>query len=464
MTCLSPVGGLARRLGLAALMVLLLGGAVRGNAAEINLLQPADTSSPRGLLQDFIATVDAVYTRLTAMMQHYAVSDRLYLTAEERGMLPAVADDAARISRVLDLSQVPPVLKSTVGTEHIIQLKEVLDRIEVPPFIEIPDRPAMERAGLKKWRLPNTEIEIVLVDSGPRAGTYVVSADTVARLPEFYERVKHLPYKPGPAQALINTYRALGATNTSTVFEAYTSSPGPLGVLLPMRWMLQLPDWARLGISGVRVWQWLGLTVVMAFGAALLLAVRRLRRRLAAGRAEGGPGLERAADAAGDLRGARRVAAARMHTAADQRRPGDRRCLYRYQRPVPDGSLDRTRRCQHSCREDRRIRTSAQPQSRQPADPARHALFRSCVRDRVANPGRGRAGLSCLFGIGRARRRRSCRGLGSARQPRQLARLSADHDREAVPRRPYDQRRRQRGHGRGCRVSQHLDPDARTIR
>src|SRR5206468_76331 len=118
-------------------------------------------------------------------------------------------------------------------------------------------------------------------DGGPQAGEYLVSADAVARLPEFYERVKHLPYKPGPSQTLIDVYRVLGATQTSTVFEAYSSSPGPLSWLLPTRWMLKLPGWARFRIAGVAIWQWLGLALIVLLGAVLLLATGRLKRRLA---------------------------------------------------------------------------------------------------------------------------------------------------------------------------------------
>lgn len=60
----------------------------------------------------------------------------------------------------------------------------------------------MLRASSKKWRRPNTEIDIVLVEDGSRAGDYLVSTQTVERLPGFYERVKALPYKPGPAAQL----------------------------------------------------------------------------------------------------------------------------------------------------------------------------------------------------------------------------------------------------------------------
>ena len=62
--------------------------------------------------------------------------------------------------------------KHTVPIERAIQLKEMLDRIEIPAFDDIPDREAMERNSAKKWRLPDTEIDFVLIEDGPRAGSY----------------------------------------------------------------------------------------------------------------------------------------------------------------------------------------------------------------------------------------------------------------------------------------------------
>ena len=86
--------------------------------------------------------------------------------------------------------------------------KEVLDRIALPSFADIPDREAMARAGLKRWRLPDTEIDLVLIENGPHAGEYLVSAETVDRLPEFYHRVKSLPYRGNASKELSEVYRA----------------------------------------------------------------------------------------------------------------------------------------------------------------------------------------------------------------------------------------------------------------
>jgi MscS family membrane protein len=249
-------------------------------------LRPLDTSSPRALLQDFSASVDAAYSRMTATVRHYVASDHLYFDAEERAALAQIDMDIERVMRGLDLSQIPSVLRGTVGAERSIQLKEVLDRIDLPAETDIPDRVAMERTGEKKWRLPNTEIDIVLVPGGPRAGEFIVSAETVARLPVFYERVKSIPYRPGPAKELNDIYRAVGGSKTATVYEAASSSPAMLGMIVPIRWMLQLPAWAKLRIFGAALWQWIGLAATGLFAAAAILLAYRLRRRLAARRAE----------------------------------------------------------------------------------------------------------------------------------------------------------------------------------
>ena len=65
----------------------------------------------------------------------------------------------------LDISGVLPVLRQTVSVERAIQIKEILDRIELPSFDDIPDREAMVRSS-RNGGVPNTEIDIVLVENG----------------------------------------------------------------------------------------------------------------------------------------------------------------------------------------------------------------------------------------------------------------------------------------------------------
>ncbi len=213
---MQPIGHRANYLVESAILIgLLFGFSYAAKAVDLNPLRPADTSSPRATLQGFVETMDDIYLRMNDIMRGYAASDRLYLSPEERRKQIDTLLNAPKAIQDLDVSDILPVLKNSVSAERVLQLKEILDRIALPAFEDIPDREAMARTSSKRWRLPGTEIDIVLVEQGPRAGEYLVSAETVDRLPEFYDRVKKLPYKPGPANQLAAAYRALSADRAS---------------------------------------------------------------------------------------------------------------------------------------------------------------------------------------------------------------------------------------------------------
>jgi MscS family membrane protein len=261
------------------------------NAAEVNPLRPVDTASPRETLQDFVVTVDGIYLGLKNILQEYAASQRLYLTSDERRRQVETLSAAAKAIKVLDLSDIPPVVQQTVAAERAIQLKEILDRIELPAFDSIPDGNAAASLPGKRWRLPETEIDIALIENGPRSGEYLVSAGTVDRLPEFYERIKKLPYKPGPAAELSDVYRKLSFGSTATIYDAYLSSPVGLERIVPIRWMLRLPAWAKSSIAGIALWQLFGLVVGLGVCLGFVYWIYRLNRHLAGRRPEeSGPG------------------------------------------------------------------------------------------------------------------------------------------------------------------------------
>ena len=251
---------LRRIIGVALIVALSCG----TNAAEVNPLQPVDMSSPRATLQGFVTAMDEIYGGMKGVLQEYAASQRLYLTSEEQRKLVEVLSTAPKAIKALDLSGIPPVLRDTVAPERAIQLKEILDRIALPSLETVPDRDAMARTSSKRWRLPGTEIEIALIENGPRSGEYLVSADTVDRLPEFYERVAKLPYKPGAAAELNQVYRRLSAAGATTIYDASLNSPIGLQRIIPPRWMLGSPAWIKARIAGVASWQWLGLVIGLA--------------------------------------------------------------------------------------------------------------------------------------------------------------------------------------------------------
>ena len=266
----------------AALLLLAFNLPSAANPTDVNPLRPVDTRARAPLCKASSRPWTTPIAACRTVLQEYGASGRLYLSPDERQKQIAVLQsDAVKAIKALDLSGIPPILRDAVAPERALQLKEILDRIEVPATDAIPDADAMARSSAKRWRLPGTEIDIALVETGSRAGEYLVTAATVDHLPEFYDRVKKLPYKPGPAAELSKTYRALSGGDTATIYEGYSNSPIGLESIVPTRWMLQLPAWAKAEIDGIAVWQWLGFVVGLAICAGVIYAANRLGRRQA---------------------------------------------------------------------------------------------------------------------------------------------------------------------------------------
>jgi MscS family membrane protein len=153
----------------------------------------------------------------------------------------------------LDLSQIPAARKKNVGYEATLLLKEILDRIELPPFELIPDTEAVARELEEKkyprfirWHIPNTNIEIARVEDGPRKGEFLFTPQTIKHLREYYEKVKNLLYK-------------LNVFVTDGFLEFYDSTPGRL---LPPKWSRLVPAWATKLYHKNTIWQWGALIVL----------------------------------------------------------------------------------------------------------------------------------------------------------------------------------------------------------
>ncbi|MCX7066831.1 MAG: mechanosensitive ion channel family protein [Methylococcales bacterium] len=222
-----------------------------------NPLKPIDTSSPRATLQGFIEFTNKAYSEGLGFLNTYINSSALYLTAEELAALKEVQHFQKSAERALDLSELPPATVGESSRRLMIQLKEVLDRIDLPPMESIPDAQMMAKSEFKYWVIPNTEIRIQRVEKGVRTGEYLFTSDTVNRLPAFYAKVKNLPYK---ASASVGWY------------DFTTYSPTGLALVLnnivPPRWLLTAPDKqpARAKFLDQPAWRWLGIVIILGTG------------------------------------------------------------------------------------------------------------------------------------------------------------------------------------------------------
>ena len=193
-------------------------------------LRPPEVDSPRATLRSFIASANEGIKR----MRHEASPEAIKRTMR-------------RAALTLDLGQIPLATRESIGTEKVLLLKEILDRIEIPAFEKIPDAASVTENGLTEWAIPNTEITIIRIQEGERAGAFLFSGRTVALLEQFYELAESLPYKPG---ATIGAY------------EGFLYGPGSL---LPRSWVDGLPVWSHTVVAGQTLWQWIGLALLLAF-------------------------------------------------------------------------------------------------------------------------------------------------------------------------------------------------------
>ncbi len=228
------------------LMLPLLGTAEAAaestEAFDPDPLRPADTSSPRDTLRTFNASITKSVQAFWAARPEEEIA-RASLHAEE----------------TFDFSQLPARGRGVKKVETILYLKEILDRIQLPPEEEIPgdEEVADTEKPVTRWTIPNTRITIAKVEEGPNAGEFLFTAKTVDGLEQFYDRAKHLPYKVG---ALVGLY------------EGYSHRPGRM---VPRSWAAALPGWSRTVVFGEALWQWLGFAIVLV---AAFLVIRLLLR------------------------------------------------------------------------------------------------------------------------------------------------------------------------------------------
>ncbi len=235
-------------------MLLALWLPVDGLADDRHPLEPLDLSSPRATLNNFLTTSDALYSLLRDNYWH----------APSRAASYRLSDSIASLERALDLSEFPPAARFQLGRDGIIYLYEVLSRIELPAEVDIPDAAAFTDAKSVSWTIPRTEITLVRVADGPRAGQFLFSSSTVVRAGEFYEKVRALPYRrnvPLKNYAEMRPYLSTG------------------GWMISSRTIEGFPDWLKRSVYQQAVWKYLALALLIALTIMAVVVIHRLTRR-----------------------------------------------------------------------------------------------------------------------------------------------------------------------------------------
>jgi MscS family membrane protein len=204
-------------------------------------LEPPDTRSPRGTIATLTRSIDEAW--------------ELFVKKD-----PAFREPFRAAARCLDVSGFPAEVAPEMGAEHALLLKEILDRIELPPAAEIPGEVEARERDLRSWTIPHTEVTLAKAAEGDRQGEFLFSAATVKRAPEFFARVRHLPYQPGKQGGHYDDIRS--------------------GVLSPVMGTLapRLPAWARREIGNQFVWQWAATLLALALSIATAFLALRLGR------------------------------------------------------------------------------------------------------------------------------------------------------------------------------------------
>ncbi len=220
-------------------------------------LPSADTSSPRTTLKSFIDSCNEFY-QLTSTDRHF---DRR--SPHHRPLVRRILD-------CLDTSELPDYARDDVASEAAVCLKEILDRVALPPFEEIPDIEAVESAAgpekLSRWHIPGTRLTIARVEEGPQKHEYLFTPGTIARTVDYYEEIKHLDY------------RTTGPAVSTGFYRWYASAPGhPMIAVI----VDHLPKWARERAFSLAIWQWAGLIVALLITILVMALAYRLQQSLA---------------------------------------------------------------------------------------------------------------------------------------------------------------------------------------
>lgn len=249
-----------------------------------NRLKPLDTASPRSVMEGLMNNVNTAYKRVMEVDAALKAKPPT-MTREEAKKIEQEANTfLEHAADSIDLSKIAKSAQQDVGIESVLLLKEIIDRIGLPPLDSIPDTNAVEFerqrrgdsfSGPIRWKYPGTSIEIVEVTEGDRQGQFFFSSESINNVPAFYKTIKDLPYQPDFTN-LVPEYRSPAISRG--FYDYYISTPGYLipGISYLGRFVEHLPAGFKVIYYGQTVWQWFALFIVVTIIALALFVFWRL--------------------------------------------------------------------------------------------------------------------------------------------------------------------------------------------
>lgn len=210
-------------------------------------LKPLDYSSPLATIKSHIESVNASFD--------YLYGEHWHDPSEET--VNKIAARTESLMRLIDTRDFPPAVRQKMAAEASLHLAEVIRRIDPDLLFLAPSKEAGVELP-RYWSVPNTDISIVRIEDGERAGDYVFSAETAERAAEFYDLIKDHPVH--------------GRTDDWLSKREYLT---PSGWILASSTIEAFPEWAKQSYFGQGLWKIVVLTLFIGFWAALLFYTAR---------------------------------------------------------------------------------------------------------------------------------------------------------------------------------------------
>jgi MscS family membrane protein len=233
-------------------------------------IAPPDSKSPRASLESFLVLMAEASRIWIALRNEFLEGDTLFLSEDQKRRLAIVQLLISKATELFDLSDVPQTARENVGIETVLQFQEIIDRIYMPSLEDVPGKaagapqdPDFAATLPQRWRLPGTGL--IFAQTGTEKGDvrYLVSKETVARIPQDYAAVRVFPSHSDKGEDL---------------YAYYIYTPGNL---VPPRWydlVLEGPQWLRHEFRDQAVWQWLALGLLAILSIVIPVSVQRWNR------------------------------------------------------------------------------------------------------------------------------------------------------------------------------------------